>query len=69
MYCVLIAPFYVSIRKVSVRFYDRRIEWLFAIESQVHTEQAVLPLVDLVFSGPVARAIVITCYSDQQFDA
>lgn len=41
----------------------------FGIENQVHTEQVVLPLVDLVCRRPDAGAFVIACYSDPGIDA
>lgn len=41
----------------------------FGIETQLHTEQVVLPLVRLVESRPDAAAFVIACYSDPGLDA
>lgn len=41
----------------------------FGIESQVHSDQVVLPLVRLVESRPDASAFVIACYSDPGIDA
>lgn len=41
----------------------------FGIESQVHSEQVVLPLVELVANRPDAGAFVIACYSDPGIDA
>ena len=36
----------------------------FGIESQVHSDQVVMPLVDLVSGRPDATAVVIACSSD-----
>ena len=41
----------------------------FGIESQVHSDQVVMPLVDLVRGRPDATAFVIACYSDPGIDA
>lgn len=41
----------------------------FGIETQLHTEEVVLPLVCLVESRPDASAFVIACYSDPGLDA
>lgn len=41
----------------------------FGIESQVHSDQVVMPLVRLVESRPDASAFVIACYSDPGIDA
>jgi len=41
----------------------------FGIESQVHSDQVVLPLVAFVRSRPDAAAFVIACYSDPGIDA
>ena len=41
----------------------------FGIETQLHTDQVVLPLVRLVESRPDAGAFVIACYSDPGLDA
>ena len=41
----------------------------FGIETQLHTEEVVLPLVRLVESRPDASAFVIACYSDPGLDA
>lgn len=41
----------------------------FGIETQLHTEEVVLPLVRLVQSRPDASAHVIACYSDPGLDA
>jgi Asp/Glu/hydantoin racemase len=41
----------------------------FGVETQLHTEQVVLPLVRLVESRPDAAAFVIACYSDPGLDA
>lgn len=41
----------------------------FGVETQVHTDQVVLPLVKLIESRPDAAAFVIACYSDPGIDA
>lgn len=41
----------------------------FGIETQIHSDQVVLPLVDLVRARPDASAFVIACYSDPGIDA
>lgn len=41
----------------------------FGVESQLHTDQVVLPLVDLVRRRRDAAAFVIACYSDPGIDA
>lgn len=41
----------------------------FGVESQVHSDQVVLPLVDLVKRRSDASAFVIACYSDPGIDA
>lgn len=41
----------------------------FGVESQVHSDQVVLPLVELVKRRNDASAIVIACYSDPGIDA
>lgn len=41
----------------------------FGIETQLHTDEVVLPLVKLVQSRPDAAAFVIACYSDPGIDA
>ncbi|WP_147108115.1 aspartate/glutamate racemase family protein [Tateyamaria sp. syn59] len=41
----------------------------FGIESQVHSDQVVLPLVDLIKQRADASAFVIACYSDPGIDA
>lgn len=41
----------------------------FGIESQVHSDQVVMPLVDLVRGRPDAATFVIACYSDPGIDA
>ena len=45
------------------------VEGPFGIETQLHTEEVVLPLVRLVESRPDASAFVIACYSDPGLDA
>lgn len=45
------------------------VEGPFGIETQLHTEAVVLPLVHLVESRPEASAFVIACYSDPGLDA
>ncbi|QBF30323.1 aspartate/glutamate racemase family protein [Thalassococcus sp. S3] len=41
----------------------------FGIESQVHSDQVVLPMVDLIAQRADASAFVIACYSDPGIDA
>lgn len=41
----------------------------FGVESQVHSDQVVLPLVKLIGQHPDASAFVIACYSDPGIDA
>lgn len=41
----------------------------FGIESQVHSDQVVLPLVDMMKNRPEASGFVIACYSDPGIDA
>jgi len=41
----------------------------FGVESQVHSDQVVLPLVNLLGQHPDASAFVIACYSDPGIDA
>ncbi|MGJ8543905.1 MAG: aspartate/glutamate racemase family protein [Sulfitobacter sp.] len=41
----------------------------FGVESQVHSDQVVLPLVNLLAQYPDASAFVIACYSDPGIDA
>ncbi|MBB94825.1 MAG: Asp/Glu racemase [Rhodobacteraceae bacterium] len=41
----------------------------FGVETQLHTDQVVLPLVKLVESRPDAAAFIIACYSDPGIDA
>jgi Asp/Glu/hydantoin racemase len=41
----------------------------FGIETQVHSDQVILPLVGLVKARPDASAFVIACYSDPGIDA
>jgi len=41
----------------------------FGVESQVHSDQVVLPLVNLLAQHPDASAFVIACYSDPGIDA
>jgi len=41
----------------------------FGVESQVHSDQVVLPLVNLLTQHPDASAFVIACYSDPGIDA
>ncbi len=41
----------------------------FGVETQVHTDQVVLPLVKLIEGRPDAAAFVVACYSDPGIDA
>lgn len=41
----------------------------FGIENQVHSDQVVLPLVNLIQSRPDAAAFIIACYSDPGLEA
>ncbi|WP_370302310.1 aspartate/glutamate racemase family protein [Pseudooceanicola sp.] len=45
------------------------IEGPFGIESQLHSDQVVLPLVDLIARRSDAAAFIIACYSDPGIDA